>query len=86
VAATAQVKHAAYPVWGWTLPAETPIPATPALGFRLNVSAFLSAKRAAIQAHRSQYGDLITDDPTGFRLPPDLLSVFDTGFETFISP
>ena len=34
-------------------------------------------KRRAIQAHQSQYGELITDDPTGFRLPPALLSVFD---------
>jgi hypothetical protein len=44
------------------------------------------AKRAAIQAHQSQYSDLITDDPEGFRLPAGLLSVFEVPFETFVSP
>jgi LmbE family N-acetylglucosaminyl deacetylase len=87
VAATASIAHIAYPVWGWTIAAETPIQAaTTRSGFRLDIRRFLSSKRAAIKAHRSQYGDLITDDPTGFRLPPSLLSIFDSPFETFIQP
>jgi LmbE family N-acetylglucosaminyl deacetylase len=86
VAKVAAIRHLAYPVWGWTLDAETPVPAAAQTGFRLDISRFLPAKRAAIQAHRSQYGDLITDDPGGFRLPPGLLSVFDAPFETFLQP
>ena len=39
-----------------------------------------------IQSHllAHQYGDLIKDDPDGFRLPESLLSVFEAPFETFI--
>jgi LmbE family N-acetylglucosaminyl deacetylase len=84
VASAVPIRLVFYPVWGWTLPPDAPVPATPHRGFRLDISAFLAAKRAAIQAHQSQYGDLITDDPTGFRLPSALLSAFDTKFETFL--
>jgi LmbE family N-acetylglucosaminyl deacetylase len=86
VAATTGVRHVAYPVWGWTLPAEASIPDPTNAGFRLDITPYLAAKRAAIQAHRTQYGNLITDDPAGFRLPADLLSAFDTPFETFLLP
>jgi LmbE family N-acetylglucosaminyl deacetylase len=82
----AGVRHVAYPVWGWTLPAASPVAGSPAVGWRLDIRAFLPAKRAAIQAHRSQYGHLITDDPGGFSLPPKLLRVFDSAYETFIQP
>jgi LmbE family N-acetylglucosaminyl deacetylase len=81
---SAAIRHMAYPVWGWTLPAEVSVPGAEASGFRIDTGAFLSAKRAAIRAHQSQYGNLITDDLAGFRLPPNLLSVFDSPFETFI--
>lgn len=86
VAAIAAVRHVAYPVWGWTLPADAEVPGSFGHGWRLDIEAFLPAKRAAIQAHRSQYSDLITDDPSGFRLPSKLLSVFETRYETFIQP
>jgi LmbE family N-acetylglucosaminyl deacetylase len=86
VAAGAGIKHIAYPVWGWTLAADAAIPETVIGGFRLDIGRFLVAKRDAIQAHRSQYGDLITDDPEGFRLPAGLLSVFEVPFETFVVP
>jgi LmbE family N-acetylglucosaminyl deacetylase len=84
--ARASVRHVAYPVWGWTLPPETPIPEPPMPGFRFDVEPFLPVKRLAIAAHESQYGELITDDPGGFRLPPALLAVFDQEFETFLLP
>jgi LmbE family N-acetylglucosaminyl deacetylase len=77
------IRNVAFPVWGWTLPGTTPIPALPTPGWRLDIGTFLPAKRAAIQAHQSQYGNLITDDPDGFRLPPALLSVFDSPYETY---
>lgn len=82
----AGVRMVSFPVWGWTLPAATllPVPVNP--GWRLDIQAFAGSKRAAIQAHRSQYGDLITDDPTAFRLPSDLLAAFDKPYETFLQP
>lgn len=86
IAGAIGIRHLAYPVWGWTLPADDAIPAPVGTGWRLPIGAHLPAKRHAIQAHRSQYGGLITDDPTGFQLPPGLLSVFDQPFETFLLP
>jgi LmbE family N-acetylglucosaminyl deacetylase len=86
VAGRAGVRHVAYPVWGWTLPEDAVVPGCPGIGWRLDIKAFLSAKRAAIAAHQSQYGGLIADDPSGFRLPPGLLAVFDRPYETFIQP
>jgi LmbE family N-acetylglucosaminyl deacetylase len=86
VAARASIRHVAYPVWGWTLPEDEPVPGVPAAGFRFDVGRFLAVKRDAIATHESQYGDLITDDPEGFRLPPELLTVFDQTFETFLLP
>jgi LmbE family N-acetylglucosaminyl deacetylase len=83
-ARAAGIRHVAYPVWGWTLPADRPVPERPGGGWRLAIDASLGAKRRAIQAHRTQYGGLITDDPAGFQLPAALLSVFDTPFETFL--
>ena len=86
VARTAGIRHVAYPVWGWTLPAEAPVAASVTQGWRFDIMPYRPMKRRAIQAHQSQHGDLITDDPTGFRLPPALLSVFDVPCETFIEP
>jgi LmbE family N-acetylglucosaminyl deacetylase len=85
-ARVAGVRHVAYPVWGWTLPSGAAVPGSPAAGWRLDIRAFLPAKRAAIQAHRSQYGGLITDDPAGFQLAAEFLLLFDREFETFIQP
>jgi LmbE family N-acetylglucosaminyl deacetylase len=79
------VRLVVYPVWGWTLPDDQTIADPASVGWRLDIAAHLSLKRAAIQAHRSQYGGLITDDPDGFQLPPALLSGFETPFETFLA-
>jgi LmbE family N-acetylglucosaminyl deacetylase len=86
VAARSEIRHLAYPVWGWTLPTDQIVDDASPGGWRLDISLRLALKRQAIAAHRSQYGDLITDDPTGFRLPPELLSVFEHPFETFLRP
>jgi LmbE family N-acetylglucosaminyl deacetylase len=72
-----------YPVWAWLLPTETIIEEQ-IKGWRLDISAHLSTKRVAIQNHRSQYADLIADDPEGFILPRELLAVFDQPFEVFL--
>jgi LmbE family N-acetylglucosaminyl deacetylase len=71
-------------VWGWVLPEDAAVPVNAVSGWRLDVSHFLPAKQRAIAAHKSQYGGMITDDPSGFQLPPALLATFETPFETFL--
>ena len=82
--AAAGLRHLAYPVWGWTLPAGSPCNQA-VTGYRLDITRHLPAKRRAIAAHRSQLGGLITDDPHGFRLPPALLALFDAPYEVFLT-
>jgi LmbE family N-acetylglucosaminyl deacetylase len=73
-----------YPVWGWLLPPAQLLAADTIEGWRLNITVHLDRKRRAIASHRSQYSDLINDDPKGFRLPSELLSTFERPYETFI--
>ena len=80
------IRRLAYPIWGWTLADDTPIEETTVRGWRLGIAPYLTAKRRAIHAHASQYGQLITDDPAGFELPTALLRAFDEPWETFLSP
>jgi LmbE family N-acetylglucosaminyl deacetylase len=63
-----------YLVWGWTLPPDAALSGTQVDGWRLDISDQLPMKQRAIAAHASQYTDLISDDPNGFRLPSDLLT------------
>ncbi len=85
VAEQAGLPLRSYPVWGWLLPPDTMLP-EPGGGWRLDIAAQLPRKRQAIAAHVSQYGALITDSPDGFRLPAELLAVFERPFEVFIAP
>lgn len=80
----AGMRHLAYPVWGWILPDNACLPGPAPAGWRLRMDRHLPAKRRAIAAHASQYSDLITDDPAGFRLPAGLLAVLDQPHETFL--
>jgi hypothetical protein len=57
---------------------------TPVEGWRLDIQKYRERKRCAIAAHASQYSDLIDDDPNGFRLPPELLSMIDLPYEVFL--
>ena len=85
VARDTGVRLLSYPVWGWLIAPDTEIaPDLPIRGFRLDIGRHLEAKRWAIRLHASQYSDLITDDPEGFRLPDALLSVFEQPYETFL--
>jgi LmbE family N-acetylglucosaminyl deacetylase len=86
VAQASGVRLAFYPVWGWLLPQDETLPVASIAGRRLDIAAVLPNKRRAIAAHRSQYPDLITDDPGGFRLPGALLSVCEQAFEVFLAP
>lgn len=76
--------HWSYPVWGWTLPETADLAGLAPDGLRLDVGRDLELKMAAVAAHVSQYGGLITDDPAGFTLPRNLLQVFEQPFETFL--
>jgi LmbE family N-acetylglucosaminyl deacetylase len=86
IARITEIRLLEYPVWGWTLPAEAAVEDTMVRGWRLEVAAYLPAKRRAIAAHASQYGRLITDDPAGFELPETLLNACQTCCETFLLP
>ena len=85
VAARTGGRLLSYPVWGWTLPSEQILPDDAEGGARLDISRWRDVKRRAIAAHASQYSDLITDDPNGFRLPASFLSFFEQPFEVFLS-
>jgi len=74
-----------YPVWTWSLPPTGWLPDAPLRGARLDITRHLAAKRSAIACHRSQLTDLIQDDPSGFRLSPAFMAIFEWPFEVFIN-
>jgi LmbE family N-acetylglucosaminyl deacetylase len=84
VASRLHIRHMAYPVWAWTLPPEHFVDAATPFGWRLDIAGQLARKLKAIAAYRSQFGELINDDPTGFRLPAELVRVLAGRFETFL--
>jgi len=86
VAKQVAIRHLSYPVWGWTLPDETQLPDRPVQGWRLDISASLAEKQSAVQAHRSQHGMVVTDDPNGFMLPSALLETTRRPFEVYLVP
>ncbi len=73
-----------YPVWGWTLPPETEVGAPPE-GLCLDVSAYSATKAKAVAAHESQTTNLIHDDPTGFRLEPEMIARLCGPRERFVA-
>lgn len=72
-----------YPVWcRWddpdfqhTVALHAPVPAPQ--------GSMRDKKRAAIHAHRSQMGKVVTDDPSGFVLPPEFIEKFVNEDEIF---
>jgi LmbE family N-acetylglucosaminyl deacetylase len=85
VAGRAHLRLLSYPVWGWLRDHSDILDEPRHNGWRLNISAQREVKKQAIAAHESQYGDLIADATDGFRLPDNLLAVFDRPFEVFIA-
>ncbi len=73
-----------YPVWGWTLPPRRMLEARAPAGFRLDVERHIPAKRRAIACHRSQLGQVITDDPSGFTLESQFVGLFTERYEVFL--
>jgi LmbE family N-acetylglucosaminyl deacetylase len=81
----ARCRLLSYPVWGWLLPPDQPLPVKQVVGYKLPIAAHLQVKRSAVAAHASQYSTLIDDSPQGFRLPPELLSIFERPYEVFLA-
>ena len=79
-----EVRVYEYPVWGWTLPPETEVGPEPT-GLRLDVSAYRETKVRAVAAHESQTTDLISDDPSGFRLEPAMIDRLCGPYERFVA-
>ena len=83
-----------YPVWSWRyLYPEMneglgPLPAAewagPPQGMRLDVAAMLPRKQRAVASHRSQLGQVISDDPSAFALSPAVLAVLQRPFEAYV--
>lgn len=76
-----------YFVWAFERAAQSEWPRRgEARAFRVDIGAVAACKRAAIEAHASQISDLIADDPTAFRLSPEVLAHFAGAFENWIAP
>jgi LmbE family N-acetylglucosaminyl deacetylase len=74
----------AYPIWGWTLPAKLALNWGRPRGFRLDIRRALESKSAAVLAHRSQLGQVIDDDPSGFCLDTEILARAARPFEIYL--
>ncbi|WP_341212981.1 PIG-L family deacetylase [uncultured Limimaricola sp.] len=83
VAARTGMRLLFYPVWSaWHDPAyRDRLPYL--VEHRFDTSAARAAKSRAIAAHRSQHGEVVTDDPDGFVLPEAFLAAFGSGDEIF---
>jgi LmbE family N-acetylglucosaminyl deacetylase len=80
---TDDVALIAYPIWGWTLPSQTQLPAKPS-GWRLPIDSALPRKERAIQAHRSQISSLVENDPPVLVLTEATLNRFREPYELYL--
>lgn len=72
-----------YPIWDWDPAQRQPLPQGIQV-WRLDISSVLARKVQAMTAYRSQITDLIDDDPSGFRLTPDMLAPFQQPWEMYL--
>ena len=81
----AQPRLLEYPIWVWELAGDGDLPLMGEVeGWRLDIAAVFAQKQAAIAAHRSQLGQLIDDDPSGFCLLPHVLEHFAHPWEIYL--
>jgi LmbE family N-acetylglucosaminyl deacetylase len=74
-----------YPIWVWELAGEGDLPLAGEVdGWRLDITEVLGQKQQAIAAHRSQLGQVIDDDPSGFCLLPHVLEHFAHPWEIYL--
>ncbi len=78
------LRHLSYPVWGWVLPGDQDLGPLHISGCRLSIGHLLDRKRLALQAHASQLGRVVDDDPTGFQLRAPVLDQLLQPFEVFL--
>ena len=66
-----------YPIWLYENAALADLPSLKAAELKaLDISGYIQQKEQAIFAHYSQTTDLISDDPSGFRLLPEMIANF----------
>ncbi|AZI32408.1 PIG-L deacetylase family protein [Kaistella carnis] len=83
-AATNGAKIYEYAVWLNAIASAADFPSlNEIIPFKLDISSVLTKKQNAISAHQSQISDLITDDPEGFKLSPEMLAHFNQPYELF---
>ncbi|MCP9236517.1 bifunctional PIG-L family deacetylase/class I SAM-dependent methyltransferase [Lewinella sp. JB7] len=76
-----------YPIWMWEADSIVDLPRDEEMiVWRLDVSACRERKEAAIDAHASQLGRVIHDDPTGFVLADHVLDHFRGAYEIYFEP
>jgi LmbE family N-acetylglucosaminyl deacetylase len=73
-----------YPIWDWDPKQRQPYYQISSKVWRLDISEVIQLKKKAINMYRSQTTDLIDDDPTGFRLTPQMLSSFANPWEIYL--
>jgi LmbE family N-acetylglucosaminyl deacetylase len=73
-----------YPIWDWDAAQRQEVPDGRYEPWRLDIHSVLELKKKAIAAYRSQVSDLIDDDPTGFRLSPQMVQQFSRPWEMYI--
>ena len=73
----------AYAIWGTRAAGLKTLPIGET-GWRLDIRSVQSLKHYAVTAHRSQTTDLISDDPSGFRLTPAMLNNLIQPWETYL--
>lgn len=72
-----------YPIWDWDPKQRQPL-GDRYFAWRLDIAPQVVLKRRAIDCYRSQTTDLIADDPTGFRLSPELIANFLHPWEIYL--
>lgn len=72
-----------YPIWDWDPEQRGNLPDS-IVSWRLDIDSVRTMKQNAIAAYRSQTTNLIDDDPTAFRLTPEMLSNFAQPWELYL--
>ncbi|MGB3202334.1 MAG: PIG-L deacetylase family protein [Nodosilinea sp.] len=72
-----------YPIWDWDPRQRQPL-GDRYQAWRIDITPQVALKQRAIHCYRSQTTDLIADDPTGFRLTPQLIASFLNPWEVYL--